>query len=233
MSSSAARRKRAAPKARPQIQPQPQPQPRAALSSVLTIAQAQDAAADRDAARPIDPPLTSVSPDEVVTAATTRMRAHLPQRLPDSDDASTTREAIPTAALAALVHDVAAAALDALTAGWTRVVAQERARRTAAAAHNEQQRDVGAQWNLRSRVVAVLGAPCMGCGRHVLPFLRRSVEGRAVHATSRELGGACRQSRWAREVLLHSVCGASWRCWVWGAAAECQCVPVVLLLFLC
>ena len=144
MSSSAARRKRAAPKARPQPQ-DVDAQPRAALSSVLTIAQAQDAAA----------------------------------------------------ALAVLPVSM----------------------------NEEQRRDVGAQWNLRSRPVAVLGSPSMGCGRHVLPFLRRSVEGRALHATSRELSGACRQSRWAREVL-HSVCGALWRCWVWGAAAECQSVPV-------
>ena len=67
--------------------------------------------------------------------------------------------------------------------------------------NEEQRRGVGTQWNLRSRAVAVVGAPCMhGFGRHVLPFLRRSVEGRAVHATSRELSVACRQGRWAREV---------------------------------
>jgi len=112
-----------------------------------------------------------------------------------------TQESVPTAALEALVQEVADAALVTLTAGWTRVVAQETARREAAAAHNEQQRDVGAKWNNRSRVVAVLGAPGMGYGENVLPYLRRSVEGVALHATSRELRGACRRRhRWPPEV---------------------------------
>jgi hypothetical protein len=119
-------------------------------------------------------------------------------RLPLS---SNTQESVPTAALEALVQEVADAALLTLTSGWTRVVAQETARREAAAAHNEQQRDVGAKWNQRSRPVAVLGAPGMGYGENVLPYLRRSVEGVAVHATSRELRGACRRRRrWSREV---------------------------------
>jgi hypothetical protein len=61
----------------------------------------------------------------------------------------------------------------------------------------EQQRDVGVKWNQRSRPVAVLAAPGMGFGENVLPYLRRSVEGLAVHATSRELCGACRRRhRW-------------------------------------
>jgi hypothetical protein len=80
------------------------------------------------------------------------------------------------------------------------------ARREAEAAHHEQQREMGAQWNRRSRAVAVLGAPGMGFGENVLPYLRRSVEGLAVHATSRELGGACRRRRkWPPEVLLEFV----------------------------
>ncbi len=38
-------------------------------------------------------------------------------------------------------------------------------------------------------------------GENVLPYLRRSVEGVAVHATSRELRGACRRRRrWPPEV---------------------------------
>jgi hypothetical protein len=49
---------------------------------------------------------------------------------------------VPTAALEALVQEVADAALVTLTVGWARVVAQETARRESAAAHNEQQQDV-------------------------------------------------------------------------------------------
>jgi hypothetical protein len=113
-----------------------------------------------------------------------------------------TKESVPTEALEALVQEIADAALVTLNAGWTCVVAQETARREAAAVHHEQQRDVGAQWNHRSRAVAVLGAPGMGYGENVLPYLRRSVEGLAVHATSRELGGAChRRRKWPQEVL--------------------------------
>jgi hypothetical protein len=148
----------------------------------------------RDAARPVDPPLTTISANEVVTAVAARMRTRLPP-------SSNTQESVPTAALEALVQEVADSALVTLTAGWMRVVALETARREAAAAHNEQQRDVGAKWNQRSRPVAVMGAPGMGYGENVLPYLRRSVEGVAVHATSRELRGACRRRRrWPQEV---------------------------------
>jgi len=204
MSSATGRRKRAAPKVNNQPAPGPvpvvvavpeDPLLRAAQAAgVLLISQAQDSMAQREAARPIDPPLTTISVNEVVTAVAARMRTQLP---PDAD----MQESVPTAALEALVQEVADAAVVTLTAGWTRVVAQETARREAAATHNEQQRDVGAKWNQRSRLVAVLGAPGMGYGENVLPFLRRSVEGAALHATSRELRDACRRRyRWPSDV---------------------------------
>jgi hypothetical protein len=200
MSSAAGRRKRAAPKVphapAPVIVVVPEdPHLRAAQAAgVLLISQAQKSMAQREAARPIDPPLTTISANEMTTAVAARMRTRLPP-------GSNTPESVPTAVLEALVQEVADAALVTLTAGWTRVVAQETARREAAAAHNEQQRDVGAKWNQRSRPVAVLGAPGMGYGENVLPYLRRSVEGVALHATSRELRGACRRRRrWPPEV---------------------------------
>ena len=200
MSSAAGRRKRAAPKV--DVPPAPvvvavpeDPLLRAAQAAgVLLISQAQESMALREAARPIDPPLTTVSANELTTAVAARMRTQLP---PDAD----THESVPTAALEALVQAVADAAVVTLTAGWARVVAHETARREAAAAHNEQQRGVGAKWNHRSRPVALMGAPGMGYGENVLPYLRRSVEGVAVHATSRELRGACRRRRrWPPEV---------------------------------
>jgi hypothetical protein len=158
-------------------------------AGVLLISQAQESMAARQAARPIDPPLTTISPGEVAATAATRiMRAQMPLR-------SAAKQSVSTEALEALVQEIADAALVTLTAGWTRVVAQETARREAKTAHHEQQRDAGAKWNQRSRPVAVLGAPCMGFGENVLPYLHRSVEGRAVHATSRELGDACRRRR--------------------------------------
>ena len=204
MSSAAGRRKRAAPKVN--VPPAPVPVPvvvavpedpllRAAQAAgVLLISQAHESMAQRERARPIDPPLTTISANEVTTAVATRMRT---QPSPDS----TTKQSVPTAALEALVQEVADAALVTLTAGWTRVVAHETTRREAATAHKEQQRIEGVQWNLRSRPVAVLGAPGMGYGENVLPYLRRSVEGVAMHATSRELRGACRRRRrWPAEV---------------------------------
>ncbi len=172
------------------------PQVRAAhAAGVLLISQAQESMAAHQAARSRDPPRTTISPEEVVTAVAARMRAQMPR-------GCATEESIPTAALEALVQEIADAALVTLNTGWTRVMAQECARREAAAVRHEQQRDVGAQWNHRSRAVAVLGAPGMGYGENMLPYLRRSVEGLAVHATSRELGGACRRRRkWPQEVL--------------------------------
>ena len=207
MSSAAGRRKRAAPKVNTPPAPTPVPVHAAVVvapedphlcaaqaAGVLLISQAQESMAQREGARPIDPPLTTISANEVTTAVATRMRTQLPP-------GAVTLESVPTAALEVLVQEVADAALVTMTAGWARVVALETARREAAAAHNEQQRDVGAKWNQRSRPVAVLGAPGMGYGENVLPYLRRSVEGVAVHATSRELRGACRRRRrWPPEV---------------------------------
>jgi hypothetical protein len=206
MSAAAGRRKRAAPKVDVPLALVPvpvvvviavpeDPLLRAAQAAgVLLISQAQESMAQREAARPIDPPLTTISANEVTTAVATRMRTQLPP-------GSTTQQSVSTAALEALVQEAADAALVTLTAGWARVVAHETARRESAAAHNEQQRDVGAKWNLRSRPVAVMGAPGMGYGENVLPYLRRSVEGVAMHATSRELRGACRRRRrWPAEV---------------------------------
>ena len=82
-----------------------------------------------------------------------------------------------------------------ITTGWTRMVAQAIARREALAVHRKQQRDAGAKWNQRSHPVAVLGAPEMGFGENVLPYLRRSVEGVAIRCTSRELAAACCRRR--------------------------------------
>jgi hypothetical protein len=184
MSSTAAvgRRKRTAPTALHVSFIPVDPQKRAAhAAGVLLISQAQECMGALHAARPIDPPLTAISPEEMATAVAARMCAQMPS-------GCVTKESAPTEALEALVQEIADATLVTLNAGWPRVVAQETARREAAAALHKQQRDVGAQWNHRSRAVAVLGAPGMGYGENVLPYLRRSVEGLAVHATSRELG---------------------------------------------
>jgi hypothetical protein len=202
MSSAAGQRKRAVPKAQHAPDIPGDPQVRNALAAgVLLISQSQASMAARQAARPTDPPLTAISPEEVTSAVAARMRTLMP---PGSE----AKESVPTEALGALVQQVADTALVIFIAGWTRVVAQETARREAKAAHlhhwHEQQRDAGAKWNQRSRPVAVLGAPGMGYGENVLPYLRRSVEGLAVHATSRELGGACRRRRkWPEQEVLN------------------------------
>ena len=56
---------------------------------------------------------------------------------------------------------------------------------------------VAAAWNHQSRAVAVLGSSGLGWGVNVLPYLRPSVEGRAMHATSQEIRVAVRRTRWA------------------------------------
>ena len=59
---------------------------------------------------------------------------------------------------------------------------------------------VAAAWNHKSRAVAVLGSSGLGWGVHVLPYLRPSVEGQAMHATSQEIRVAVRRTRWFYEV---------------------------------
>jgi hypothetical protein len=59
---------------------------------------------------------------------------------------------------------------------------------------------VAAAWNHQSRAVAVLGSSGLGWGVHVLPYLRPSVEGRAMHATSQAIRVAVRRTRWPHEV---------------------------------
>jgi hypothetical protein len=67
--------------------------------------------------------------------------------------------------------------------------------------------NVAKQWNDRSRTVAILGATAFGFGKLVLPFLHRVVEGRALHATSKELQVATAKNLWwAFEVHRSPMC---------------------------
>lgn len=66
---------------------------------------------------------------------------------------------------------------------------------------------VAKKWNDCSRTVAILGATAFGFGKLVLPFLHRVVEGRALHATSKELQVATAKNLWwAFEVHRSHVC---------------------------
>ncbi len=100
------------------------------------------------------------------------------------------------------MQQVATAALDLLTSGWTRVVAEEGVRHTAVAALHRERAGVADQWNKRSHPLAVMGAPGMGNGFNVMPFLRRPSEGRVLHAMSLETRGACRRTKWKPEVCV-------------------------------
>ncbi len=60
--------------------------------------------AERKATRPLDPPRTTITPEEVATAVATRARSRIPQRF----DA---KESVPTEALEALVQEIADATL--------------------------------------------------------------------------------------------------------------------------
>ena len=64
---------------------------------------------------------------------------------------------------------------------------------------------VALEWNHRSRVTAILGSHTLGHGLLVFPYLRRSVEGRAMHAVCGEMGAAARRQDghrtwWPKEV---------------------------------
>jgi hypothetical protein len=214
-SSSSRRRKRAEPKHQPaapapvdvlphQTQPQPQ-QPHTAaggrttypsgLVSHLPIAVCREAAIAADAARIPDPPLTAVSPADVAAAVAARFPSRRPFPARQRTQLSTTRTSLPTAVFDALVQQVATddqqGGLDVLATAWPRAVAAETARAAAAATHHQQLAQIAGQWNRRSRPVGLLGSPGWGCGVNVLPYLHRSMEGRALHATSQEMGRAC------------------------------------------
>ncbi len=152
------------------------------------------------ALRPVEPPLHPISPVDVACTVATRILTQLPDSVPQADVVAN----LPVDVVEALVQRAATAALDSLAAAWPRAVAEEHTRYTAALEIHKQHAAVAAQWNRRSRPVAVLGAPGMGYGFNVLPYLRRSFEGRALHATSVELRGACRLRRWAKEVRVES-----------------------------
>jgi hypothetical protein len=205
------RRKRAEPKHQPAVPAFVEPQLQhtthgrttypSGLVSHLPIAVCREAAIAADAARIPDPPLADVSPSDVVTAVVARLHTQLPQHVPRS----TVKTSLPTVVLEALVLQVAAKAVDVLAAAWSRAVAEETARAAAAATHHQQLAQIAGQWNRKSRPVGLLGSPGLGCGVNVLPYLRRAVEGCALHATSQEIGRACRLSstRWAVEVLIY------------------------------
>jgi hypothetical protein len=217
MMSTSRRRKRAEPKPQPAPlavvthQPQPRTTYPSGLVSHLPIAVCREAAIAADAARIPDPPLVSVSPADVATAVAARLHTLLPQRVPQSQ----TRTLLPTAAFEALVSEVASQTIDVLAAAWLRVVAEEQARATAAATHSRELAHIAGQWNQRSRPVGLLGSAGLGWGANVLPYLHRSVEGRALHATCTEIAKACQKhgpkSRFAwlpdpvRSVLVHAL----------------------------
>ena len=166
------------------------------LATSLPSAVCRDAATVAAAARIPDPPLTAVAPVDVADAVAVRMRTLLPTRVPHPKIVAS----LPVDAWEALVQQVASVALDAFALDWPRAVEEERVRHAAAAERHQREAAVAGQWNRRSRAVAVLGAPGMGYGFNVLPFLRRSLEGVAVHGASAELRGACRRTKWLREV---------------------------------
>ncbi len=226
MSSAAGRRKRAAPKP---IQPQP-PAPAPAATNTTTrlrvladdnipIAVAREAYAAAEATRPVDPPLTTLTLHDLAASVTACMYTQLPKRIPHC----TTQVTVSTEAVEALVQQAATAALAVLATGWPRVAEEERERRTAVTLLHVQRAGVATQWNRRSRPVAVMGAPGMGYGFNVLPFLRRSVEGRAMHATSQEIRGASRRTKWRQEV-----CRVVALCCTYIVSVWCSCMLVCI-----
>jgi hypothetical protein len=92
--------------------------------------------------------------------------------------------------------------IDRFATAWTCAVTEETARAESAASRQREMARAAGQWNQRSRPVGLMGSPGLGFGVNVLRYLHRSVEGRALHATSQEIGRACHldSTRWAGEV---------------------------------
>jgi hypothetical protein len=228
------------------------------LVSHLLIDVCREAAIAADAARIPDPPLTFVSPAEVAATVAARYNWHaqlsqnflsrqiqrvshywqsvqraLSELFGNTFPLSTVKTSLPTAVFEALVTQVATEGLGVLAAAWDRAVADETARAAAATARHQQMARTAGQWNRKSRPVGLLGSPGLGYGVNVLPYLRRSVEGRALHATSQEIGRACRlvSTRWI-EVLQLYACQ-----WQEGGGRRRVMVPVqwhqVLLVKMC
>jgi hypothetical protein len=220
-SATAGRRKRAAPKPTQPAPPTSAPATntntrlRVLADDNIPIAVAREAYAAAEATRPVDPPLTTLTPHDLAASVTTLVKSQLSKRIPRA----TTPVTVPTEAVEALAQQAATAAVAVLAAGWPRVVEEEHVRHTAATLLHVQRAGVAAEWNRRSRPVAVMGAPGMGYGFNVLPFLRRSVEGRAMHATSEEIRGACRRTKWKQGV-----------CWAWSVVLYVYCVCLVFSL---
>jgi hypothetical protein len=200
--SSAGRRKRSAPKAAAAPTPIIADSASHAMLSAtsLSIAVCREAAIAAAAARiPDVPRLTTATPTDVAEAVAVHLHVQLPTRIP----CFKTVVRLPTIAYEALVQRLATVCLDAFACEWPRAVEEERMRQVAAAERHQREANEACHWNRRSRAVAVLGAPGMGYGFNVLPFLRRSLEGVAVHGTSVELRGACRRTKWRPEVSRH------------------------------
>jgi hypothetical protein len=174
------------------------------FTASLPIAVCRAAAIAAEADRIPDPPLTAEAPVDVAEAVAARMRTQLPKRIPHAKIITS----LTTAAYVALAQRAASVAVDALAQEWPRAVEAERVRRAAASERHRQEADVAGQWNRRSRPVAVMGAPGMGYGFNVLPCLFRPLEGRATLATSAEIRGACRRTKWKQEVQVYWWCGA-------------------------
>jgi hypothetical protein len=145
------------------------------FTASLPIAVCRAAAMAAEADRIPDPPRTAVAPVDVTEAVAARMHTQLPKRIPHSEIITS----LTTAAYVALVQRAASVAVDALAQEWPRAVEAERVPHAAASERHRQEADVAGQWNRRSRPVAVMGAPGMGYGFNVLPYLCRSAEGLA------------------------------------------------------
>jgi hypothetical protein len=118
-------------------------------------------------------PLVSASPAMLMAAVTARLAA---------DELVT--GPIKASSWAALVESAYAM----LRSRLARSVAEGRAEAL-------KRKQAATAWNFRVRALGVLASSGMGWGVNVLPYLRRSIEGRALHATSAELHVACRRAR--------------------------------------
>jgi hypothetical protein len=146
----------------------------------------------RAAPLPLPAPDVAASPRvvnvnvDVITTAMARDAMPLPLPLPSLVHAASPAASAPTAQ-GTPEGPVLTPAHDAVMQGATVVLPGHDGAGIDFNSMVQDRKQAARQWNDRSRVVAILGSKGFGHGMLVYPFLRRSVEGRAMHAVCAEM----------------------------------------------
>jgi hypothetical protein len=127
---------------------QPTPSRRILADDNIPIAAAREAYAAAESSRRVDPPLITLTPEDLAARVTTRINELVYDQHTHGAVANI-QVTVSTEAVKALMQQAATAALTVLATGWPRVVEEERVRHTAATLLHVQNAGVAAEWNRR------------------------------------------------------------------------------------